>query len=447
MTQQFTIIQTQDGKRLHVVEALPDTLHGEPVGDGWLCPLDADNARAIRKILTWSAPQLVGLRKSFGFGDRLGISTGGHLQAVREFDLFPVLAQQSMREMQRARRSPAQVLDDVTWAVIESGYDGGFGCDADHLKTVDEIDACIDAGYISFTLDPGQFVNDDGDTADNNTLIALWDALDWDTLQTTPAEHRHHYTKQASFNEEDYIRSAVKYGGAVAHVALLHTHIASRLEHGNYEIEVSVDETERPTTPLQHRFIVQELQRLNVDFIGIAPRFVGDFYKGIDYVGDVAKFEADYRAHAQIAQEIGSYKLSIHSGSDKLSIYPIIYSHTPQHVHVKTSGTSWLEALRVIAASHPSLFRQILAVAVDGYAQNRQSYHVNAEIDKVPTVNDANLPQLLNDNHARQVLHVSFGMVLAQFYDDIYAVLHTHIDRYHEALHTHFKRHLAPFSG
>ena len=168
MTEKFSIVQTATGRYLRIEGALPAGFHGEKSGDGYDCPLSAENAQAIRRELPWSAPQLVGLRKSVGCGDRLGIATPGHLRAVRDGDMFPVLAQQSMREMQRARRSPQQVLDDVTWGVIQADYRDGFACDGDHLKSKEDIDACIAAGYSGFTLDPGAYVDDEANTADSN---------------------------------------------------------------------------------------------------------------------------------------------------------------------------------------------------------------------------------------------------------------------------------------
>ena len=415
----FTIIRRGDERLLHIAGDPPDGFQGEAAADGFQgeaaadgfqgeaaadgfglhCPLNAHNADVLRKVLPWTAPVLVGLRKSFGFGDRLGIATPGHLDALgnlRESGFFPVLAQQSMREMARARRSPQQVMDDVTWAVVETGYRDGFGCDADHVKTEEEIDRCIDAGFIGFTLDPGQYVCATADTEDAVALRKHLAELPWDTLQSNPKDHRRLYvtgqTSGDAFSEETYLRAAVKYGPALAQTARLHAHLRGRFGAAPFDLEVSVDETDTPTTPEQHRFIALELHRLGIDFIGLAPRFVGDFYKGVDYVGDVDAFDRDYAMHAAIAEELGPYKLSVHSGSDKLAIYPAVQRRTPDYVHVKTSGTSWLEALRVIATYAPGLFRRILDMAVDGYATNRQSYHLDGRIECIPDVDEGALP-------------------------------------------------------
>src|SRR5262245_27479728 len=108
----FSILQTSQGRKLLVEGGLPEGFHGEHQGNGtYLCPTDAQNAASLRRDLPWAAPRQVGGQKSIGCGDRLGIATPGHLRAVHEGDMFPVLAQQSIREMERAKRSPQQVLD------------------------------------------------------------------------------------------------------------------------------------------------------------------------------------------------------------------------------------------------------------------------------------------------------------------------------------------------
>jgi hypothetical protein len=105
-------------------------------------------------------------------GDRIGIATPGHVRAVSGFRgrISPIFAQQSIREMKRTGRTPQQVMDDVTWGVFEAGWQDGMGADADHLKTTDDIDACLEAGYTFFTIDPGEHVDNQADTDSLSTL-------------------------------------------------------------------------------------------------------------------------------------------------------------------------------------------------------------------------------------------------------------------------------------
>ena len=120
--------------------------------------------------------------------------------------------------------------------------------------------------------------------------------------------------------------------------------------------------TESPTTHAQHIYIARELQRLGVRWVSLAPRYIGRFEKGVDYIGDVSEFDADLADHAAIARTIspdGRYKLSLHSGSDKFTIYPAFVRQTRGLTHLKTAGTSYLEALRTIAALDAGLFREV----------------------------------------------------------------------------------------
>ncbi len=448
---EFSLITTKGGRRLHISGQLPDGFHGEQQGTAWLCPLDAQNAAALRRALPWSAPTTVGLRKSVGCGDRLGLATPGHILAVQDYDMFPVFAQQSIREMVRSRRTAQNVMDDATWGVFAMNYRSGFGCDADHLKNTDVIDRGIAAGFIGFTLDPSDYVDNAAHTDDPATLRTKYAALPWDALDSTPDSLRKRYTGSSPAGEISEVmlwRAACKYGAALADVVQMARHIAARLDGQPYDLEVSVDETDTPTSPAEHYFIASELMQLGVPFQGLAPRFVGRFEKGVDYIGDLNTFEADFVRHAQIARELGPYKLSIHSGSDKFSVYPIIARHANPYVHLKTAGTSWLEALRVIAMHDPALFRELLTHAITRYPEDKASYHVSADLANVPRdLGDAALPSLLDQFDARQVLHVTFGSLLDTFGEQLFAVLRAHQDTYNSVLKRHFDRHIAPFAG
>src|SRR6185437_2836292 len=120
------------------------------------------------------------------------------------------------------------------------------------------------------------------------------------------------------------LRAAVKYGRAVNEALRLAAHIKSVNETaGNaYEIELSVDETEQPTTLAEHYIIADQCLGRGMKLVSLAPRYIGDFEKGVDYKGDIPALERSLVDHAAIAEALGPYKLSLHSGSDKLSIYP-----------------------------------------------------------------------------------------------------------------------------
>ncbi|UCD30611.1 MAG: hypothetical protein JSV03_01675, partial [Planctomycetota bacterium] len=112
----------------------------------------------VRQRLAWAVPKVCGLSTSIGLGDRLGLATPGHLRAIEGTGCVPFLAQQSIREMTRTQRTPAQVMDDAMWGVCQVGWREGFGSDADHLKTPVDIDTCLEVGFTMYTFDPGDHV-------------------------------------------------------------------------------------------------------------------------------------------------------------------------------------------------------------------------------------------------------------------------------------------------
>ena len=430
-----------------------------------LGPKSAANLDALRELMPWMRPQPLGTRTSAGFGDRLGLATPGHVRALRAAGggLAPIFAQQSIREMERTGRSPREVLDDATWGAFAEGWQEAFGADADHLKTAEDVDACVAAGYTFFTFDPGEYVNDGAEAAGASDLRAAFDNLPWRDLEDAPADLTRRYLGEAfeveghviPFDDLSLTLAAVKYGAAVAHVARLYRHLQSTMGDKDFEVEVSVDETESPTTHAQHVYIATELRRLGVRWASLAPRYVGRFEKGVDYIGDVKEFEEDIEVHAAIARTIspgGPYKLSLHSGSDKFSVYPAFVRQTRGLAHLKTAGTSYLEALRTAAALDPHLFREIYDFSRGRYEEDRVSYHVSAHVDRTPVpgaVDDAQLPALLDQFDAREIMHVTFGSVLkeARFRERLLALLSEHPEHYAAGLEEHFLLHLEPFAN
>lgn len=437
-----------------------------------LCPTDHANAVALRRTLPFTAPQVVGVRKSFGFGDRLGLATAGHVRALRRAlrsaagYVVPVFAQQSIREMERSGRTPKQVLDDAMWGVFQEGWCDGFGADADHLKTTTDVDVCVDAGYTMYTVDPGDHVDNEAATAGFDELVRRVEALPWDVLESSPQELRAAYLDRTfdlgdgvviRFSDETLLRAAVKYGRAVAHSTAMYRHLVGRMGAGqDFELEVSVDETETPTTPEGHFFVASELRRLGVRWVSLAPRYVGRFEKGVDYIGELKQFEAEFAKHVAIARAMGPYKLSVHSGSDKFSIYPVVARLAGDLVHLKTAGTSYLEALHALVSIAPDFFREILDFARERYPVDRATYHLSADLAKVPTSDqlaDSDLAGVLDTFDGRQVLHATFGSVLTgknaqgdyRFRQRLLSALSANEEVYYAALETHIGRHLAPF--
>jgi hypothetical protein len=289
-----------------------------------------------------------------------------------------------------------------------------------------------------------------------DTLKEKVHALPWSDLADSPDGLHARYLDQdfeveelrLHFDEESLARAAAKYGRAIAHTVRMYRHLAAVMGSRTFELEVSVDETETPTSPLEHYFVASELKRLGVRWVSLAPRYVGRFEKGVDYIGDLDVFDAEMAKHAAIARRLGPYKLSIHSGSDKFSAYPIFARHAGDLVHLKTAGTSYLEALRAIAQVDPPFFREILSLALERYDVDRATYHVSAEKDKVPApadLADDELEGVLDLFDGREVLHVTFGSVLDQYGPRLKTTLDAHEEAHYAALAAHFDKHFAPF--
>lgn len=463
--------RTTSGKQLAVIATSDHPWlaqfsgESQSFSDGYvlkLCPANHASARALRVALPHLKPVPLGLATSAGCGDRLGLATPGHVRAFHAVaqqtnarPIAAIFAQQSIREMSRTGRSPDDVLCDATWGAFEAGWSGPLGADADHLKTTEDIDACVAAGYSFFTFDPGLFVDSEADRAAPNRIQQKVATLPWNDLESSLEETWQRYEnhvfeledRRIVLNAESLWRAAAKYGKAIAHVTAMYRHlVASGIP---CELEISVDETETPTTHAEHIFIVSELQRLGVRWISLAPRYSGRFEKGVDYIGDLHALAADLAGHAAIARAFGPYKLSLHSGSDKFSVYPLIVSATQGVVHLKTAGTSYVEALHVVATVNAPLFRELFAHAYSCYPADRASYHVSGELSRVPqiaTLPAASLPEALDQFDARQVLHVTFGSILTRFGNDLKATLRTHEETCYTTLEHHFMRHLLPFS-
>jgi hypothetical protein len=414
-----------------------------------------DNALALRSALPWLTPTRFGLQTSAGFGDRLGLATPGHVRALKTVDaaINPVFAQQSIREMGRCHRTPRNVLDDATWGAFQAGWTKSVGGDADHLEQPEDIDDTTAAGFVFYTLDPKAEVDPEAEHADSGMIKQKVESLDWAGLNSDVATFRKSYVgrridleQQAiELDEESILRAMAKYGPGIVHAMAMYRRL---MEKGiDCEVEFAVDETDYPTKPAEHIVVVSELQRLGMDFVSFAPRFVGRFEKGVEYIGDIGELQRDFEIHAEIARALGPYKLSLHSGSDKYSTYPLIAEATKGVVHLKTAGTSWAEALRVIANNDPDLMREVLSLALDSFEANRKSYHLSCDPARIPTdPTDDEVAELMDRVDSRQVLHVGYGAILEEFRPRLYQVWNDHEEEHYKIIADHFVKHLAPFA-
>ena len=426
--------------------------NGCEIGDGKIkAHLTHENAEILRKLFPFTAP-VRGLKNtaSFGLGDRLGIATPGHIRLFEKLDIFPIFAQQSTRELTLTNRTYKDVLDAASFAVFREGFKKGFGADGDHLKTAKDVENALSLGFSMITLDCSEHIK-------NNVTAANAPPL--------PKQYESKYLNKQfnigdgitiSFDEDELKQCAAIYGDAIVFAAEIYK---SFFASGKYDadFEISIDETTSVTSPLQHFFVAQELLDAGVSFVTIAPRFCGEFQKGIDYKGDIAQFNEEIKIHAAIARHFG-YKLSIHSGSDKFSVFPGIGRETQKTFHVKTAGTNWLEAMRVVAMVDPALYREVHLYALSAFNEAAQYYHVTADLSKIPdvcAVKDTELPELFDNNDSRQLIHITYGLILNRknddgsftFKDRLYKLWRDNEEIYCEALVKHIGKHVELLLG
>ena len=422
-------------------------------GKTWLqCELTHENAQVLRKVFPFTAPvSVLKQKRSVGVGDRLGIATPGHIRVFEKYDAYPVFAQQSIRELNLTNRNFENVLDCASWAVFREDFRRGFGADGDHLKTPAEVEYAIGCGYTMITLDCSEHIrNDVTGLSDEQVLAQYVPNAELEDLYLE--KHFDVGGTDVYFEKMAFYRMSLIYNEAIDFAVSIYDQFFAGKENA-LDFEISIDETATPTAPEQHFYVASELLRRGVKVATVAPRFIGEFQKGIDYIGDLAQFEKEFKLHAAIADRFG-YKISVHSGSDKFSVFETVGKYTAGRFHVKTAGTNWLEAMKVIAEHEPALYREIHQYALD-YAFEKATayYHVTTNLANIPaleTLTDDQLPELFKNNDSRQLIHITYGLILNEknpddsdrFRTRLYRAWRTHAEEYAANLEAHIGHHL-----
>ena len=369
---------------------------------------------------------------TIGVGDRFAHQAAAQLQACvklaeQGINVIPVW-NKSNREHSFIGSEPQSVYDAAEAAVAALGWDKGWHVDADHINmdTVDKYLGCSDF----FTIDVADFI---GQTPEGDAVAGFVEKHP-ELIGSVTIEGI-----DAPFDiSREYVEEvAGKYLRAVAEAGTIYRHIESNKD--DFIAEVSMDETDAPQTPPELLIILAALADEGVQLQTIAPKFTGRFNKGVDYVGDLPQFEKEFNDDlAVIAHAIAKYglpanlKLSVHSGSDKFSIYPIIGAairRTGAGVHVKTAGTTWLEELIGLAEAGGDgleLAKEIYAKALENVDAMCEPYASVIEIDseKLPTADEvtgwsgdqyANALRHVQEHpefnqHFRQLLHIAFKL-------------------------------------
>lgn len=353
---------------------------------------------------------------SFGIGDRFAHEGVNQLkaliQAEQEFGVhFVPVWNKSNREHQIVGTEPMETRKEADAAVAALGYNDQYFVDADHIN-LSNVDRFIEASDF-FTIDVADYIGKTGSV-------------------------------------EERFLPAIKEAGKI------YRYIAERKGADNFVTEVSMDEVDNAQTPEELRFILKELAAENVPLQTIAPKFTGRFNKGVDYVGDLSlfekEFEQDLQVIAECVKEYGlpeNLKLSIHSGSDKFSIYPIMGRLIRKYdagIHIKTAGTTWLEENIGLAVADPAalaLAKKIYVNALGRMEELTVPYATVIDIDvaKLPSPEEVEkwdaetYARTMRHNQAdplynpsfRQLIHVSYK-IAAELGDEFYPALEKHTD-------------------
>lgn len=401
-------------------------------------------------------PSLIGTAASFGFGDRLGLATPGHVEALLSYGdgIMPIFAQQSVRELSRSGRKVTDVLDDARNALAKTRYFDRWGADADHIKTQEDVNLLGSVGYSYYSIDPVDHIDPEAHRLDETGLLYRVHEQRHDVSWIDDYVGRTVTLDTGTilrFDRLSVSRVALRIAKALGHAVKLaaHTERVVNRRSGCFEFELCLAESDRPTSLLEHYIFADQFQSSNLKLVSVAPRFDGRFENGVDIHGDSTALVRSFSDHAAIARALGPYKLSLHHGSDKFSIYESFVRATRGLFHIKTSGTSYLEALRVVARTDRRLFRKLVDFARQQYHRERENYLVSSDPVFVPAPAAINNDKLLETYYldtvnGRQIMHVSYGSVFvdSNLGASLKDVVAASPDMYRELLKAHFGRHL-----
>ena len=285
---------------------------------------------------------------SLGIGDRFGHQGEAQLRAIMKaeaagFDVVPVW-NKSNREHSYIHSKPDDTRIEADAAVKALSFSRAYFVDADHIN-LSNVNGFI-ASSDFFTLDVASKIG----TSSNDEQISEFvsSCKKYSGILNIPGiDH--------PFNVSDQLLKNItlKFLAAIAEAGKIYNHILEQKGADHFVTEVSMDEVETPQTPFEMFFILKMIADQGIPVQTIAPKFTGRFNKGVDYVGDVAQFSREFEEDVLVidfaVKEFGlpeNLKLSVHSGSDKFSIYPVISQIIKKYdkgIHVKTAGTTWLE--------------------------------------------------------------------------------------------------------
>jgi tagaturonate epimerase len=385
---------------------------------------------------------------TFGVGDRFAQEGEAQLQAIVQAEKFGIKVvpvwNKSNREHKFIKSEPQSVRDEAESAVAALGWRGGYHVDADHIG-LNSVDGFISASDF-FTLDVADFTGQPAPKAEIDRFV--------DELGRYRGPLVIPGIDTAFEITDDLLRqTALKFLLATQEAGRIYRHIRER-KGEDFITEVSIDETDTPQTPVELFLILAMIARESIPAQTVAPKFTGRFKKGVDYFGELdqfgKEFDEDLAVIAFAIREFGlpcTLKLSVHSGSDKFSLYPIINRLVKERgvgLHVKTCGTTWLEEIVGLAEAGGEGLRtakELYAAARPRYDEMVNPYSTVIDIDPARLPSEAEVAgwgssefvaALRHDQsckaynpHFRQYLHISFK-VAAEMGDRFRAALIEH---------------------
>jgi hypothetical protein len=331
---------------------------------------------------------------SFGIGDRFGQQGEAQLRALikaKELGIeFVPVWNKSNREHQIIRSSPADTRREADQAVSALGWKGPYYVDADHINMV-TVNPFLEHSDF-FTLDVADYIGSEAPADELEAFLIKANMYSGEVKVPGIAE-------PFLITQDKLQEIAAKFLGAISKAAAIYRHIENKLGPGNFIAEVSMDEVESAQTPEELFFILLMISHYSIPAQTIAPKFTGRFNKGVDYLGDVDQFRREFEQDLLVINfAVYSFdlpdnlKLSIHSGSDKFTIYPIMGELIRKYdrgLHVKTAGTTWLEEVIGLALAGGNA----LALAKDIYSKAYcRMEELKAPYETVIDIDPATLP-------------------------------------------------------
>jgi hypothetical protein len=350
---------------------------------------------------------------SLGIGDRFGREGLAQLRAVLEAEKAGVVVvpvwNKSNREHSLIGTTPDDVRAEADEAVRRGGWKHPYHVDADHIgvKTVDRFLASSDF----YTLDVADFIGQPPDEAALGAFVR--DLASFKGTLRIPG-------LDATFEVTDAVLEKIgrSYLAAVMEAGTIYRRVAAAKGEGNFIAEVSTDEATEPQLPFELFFLLGALAREKIPVQTIAPKFSGKFLKGIDYVGDVSAFARELDADLAVVKHAisvfglpASLKISVHTGSDKFKLYPVISRALRKHgagLHLKTAGTTWLEEVIGVALSGPAglaVAKKVYAAALPRYEELVKPYATVVEIERARLPAAATVDRWTADDFVGRLRH------------------------------------------